>query len=231
MLIYSLISLLRHLGGFGTSLQVGCGVGGSPPRDLCQSVLPRGNDVLHQPKGNGRGLLNAVRSNRSSRRRLMTREKVEMLFGHLKGISDWTNCACVAKRCGKQTDRRTHRQSSPHEARRVKLRLAGKGRGRTLPPPSAGFFSATHWARPFEVMAPQATPLAHDPPAFCDELSSPTRSELPPMNADPPGGPATKLRRTLENQIPRVRTAASNATRCHRARRFTMMGRASAASS
>jgi hypothetical protein len=69
-------------------------------------------------------------------------------------------------------------------------------------------------------MAPQATPRAHDPPALCDELSSPTRSELPPMNADPPGGPATKLWRTLENPIPR---AASNATRCHRAGRFTMM--------
>jgi hypothetical protein len=72
-------------------------------------------------------------------------------------------------------------------------------------------------------MPPQATPLAHDPPAFCGELSSPTRSELPPMNADPPGGPATKLTRTLENPIPRIRTAASNATRCHRAGRFTMM--------
>ena len=95
--------------------------------------------------------------------------------------------------------------------------------GAHRPLPSAGFFSATHWARPFEVVAPQATPLAHDPPAFCDELSSPTRSELPPMNDDPPGGSATKLRRTLENSIPRVRTAASNATRCHRAGRFTMM--------
>jgi hypothetical protein len=94
--------------------------------------------------------------------------------------------------------------------------------GAHRPLPSAGFFSATHPARPFEVMTPQATPLANDPHAFCDELSSPTRSELPPMNADPPGGPATKLRRTLENPIPRVKTAASNAARCHRAGHFTM---------
>jgi hypothetical protein len=100
----------------------------------------------------GRGLLNAVRSNSSSRRRLIMREKVEMLFGHLKRISDWRNCACVAKRCERQvpltttaqnwgigqTDPHTHRQSSPHEARRVKLRLARKCRGRTSPSSERG---------------------------------------------------------------------------------------------
>jgi hypothetical protein len=30
-----------------------------------------------------------------------------------------------------------------------------------------------HLARPFEIPVPQATPLAHDPLAFSDELSSP----------------------------------------------------------
>jgi hypothetical protein len=171
MLIYSLISLLRHLGGFGTSLQVGCGVGGSPPRDLCQSVLPRGNDVLHQPKGNGRGLLNAVRSNCSSRRRLIMREKVEMLFGHLKRISDWTNCACVAKRRGKQTDPRTHRQSSPHEARRVKLRLARKCRGRTSPSSERGILQRQPPGTTIRGPGAASDAAGNDPPAFCDELS------------------------------------------------------------
>jgi hypothetical protein len=66
------------------------------------------------------------------------REEAEMPFGHLKRISDWTNCACVAKRCGKQTDPRTHRQSSPHEARRLKLHLARKRRRRTSPPSERG---------------------------------------------------------------------------------------------
>lgn len=191
MLIYSLISLLRHLGWFGTSLQVGCRVGGSPPAAISARACYRAATMFcTNQRVTGRGPLNPVRSNCSSRRRLIMREKVGMLFGHLKRISDWTHCACVAKRCERQvpltttaqdwgvgqTDPRTHRQSSPHEARRVKLRLARKCRERHLP--SAVFFSASHLARPFEVLAPQVTPLAHDLPAFCDELSSPTRSEL-----------------------------------------------------
>ena len=82
MLIYSLISPLR------TSLMVRhispgwmWGPRFSQRRDLCHSVMPRGNDVLHNQRVTGRGLLNAVRSNCSSRRRLIMREKVEMLLG------------------------------------------------------------------------------------------------------------------------------------------------------
>jgi hypothetical protein len=145
-----------------------------------------------------------------------------MPFGHLKRISDWTNCACVAKRCGKQTDPRTHRQSSPHEARRLKLHLARKRRGRTSPPSERGILQRH---------PPGTTVRGHD--AASDAAGERSTRLLrrtlvadpvgiAPMNADPPGGPATKLRRTLENPIPRVKTAASNAARCHRAGHFTM---------
>src|SRR6201992_4170279 len=98
MLIYSLITCCDISDGSAHLSRLDVGSEVPHRRDLCRSVLPLSNDVLHQPKVTGRGLLNPVRSNCSSRRRLIMREKVGMLSGHLKRISDWTNCAGVAKR-------------------------------------------------------------------------------------------------------------------------------------
>ena len=50
----------------------------------------------------------------------------------------------------------------------VLLSLVAAGRSMTRAPPS-------HLERPFEVLAPQAAPLAHDPLSFSDEPSSPGR--------------------------------------------------------
>jgi hypothetical protein len=188
-------------------------------------------------KGNGPEACSTLFAATPQARHLIMREKAEMLFGHLKRISDWTNCACVAKRCERRvpltttaqnwgigkTDPRTHGQSSPHEARRVKLRLARKCRGRTSPSSERGILQRQPPGTAVRGPGAASDAAGARSTRLCDELSWPTRSELTPMNADPPGGPATKLRRTLENPIPRVRTAASNATRCHRAGRFTMM--------
>ena len=50
----------------------------------------------------------------------------------------------------------------------VLLSLVAAGRSMIKAPPS-------HLERPFEVLAPQAAPLAHDPLSFSDEPSSPDR--------------------------------------------------------
>ena len=90
MLSYSLISLLRHLGWFGTSLQVGYGVGGSPPpRSLPEHAAARQRRFT-PTKGNGPEACSALFAATPQARHLIMREKAEMLFGHLKRISDWT---------------------------------------------------------------------------------------------------------------------------------------------
>jgi len=234
MLSYSLISLLRHLGWFGTSLQVGYGVGGSPPpRSLPEHAAARQRRFT-PTKGNGPEACSALFAATPQARHLIMREKAEMLFGHLKRISDWTPAwphgakdefllTGIAQNWGIGPTDPCTRAHLRHMRRGCSnFASPANAAGADRPLPSAGFFSATHWAWPFEVMAPQRRRWLRSTRLF-DELSSPTRSELPPMNADPRGGPATKLRRTLENPIPRVGTAASNATRCHRAGRFTMM--------
>ena len=172
MLSYSLISLLRHLGWFGTSLQVGYGVGGSPPpRSLPEHAAARQRRFT-PTKGNGPEACSALFAATPQARHLIMREKAEMLFGHLKRISDWAPAwphgakdefllTGIAQNWGiGPTDPRT--RANLHHMRRGCSNFASPANaaGADRPLPSAGFFSATHWAWPFEVMAPQATPLA-----------------------------------------------------------------------
>jgi hypothetical protein len=149
----------------------GCGVRSSTAAISAGACCRAAAMFYTNQRVTGRGLLNALRSNCSSRRRLIMREKVEMLFGHLKRISDWTNCAYVAKRCGKQTDPRTHRQSSPHEARRVKLRLARKCRGRTSPSSERGILQRQPLGTTIRGPCAASDAAGNDPPAFSDQLS------------------------------------------------------------
>jgi hypothetical protein len=100
------------------------------------------------------------------------REKAEMLFGHLKRISDWTPAwphgakdefllTGIAQNWGIGPTDPCTRAHLRHMRRGCSnFASPANAAGADRPLPSAGFFSATHWAWPFEVMAPQAAPLA-----------------------------------------------------------------------
>src|ERR1700750_383048 len=61
MLIYSLISLVRHLGWFGTSLQGGCGVGGPTPAAISARACYRAATMFYTNQMvTGRGLSTCI---------------------------------------------------------------------------------------------------------------------------------------------------------------------------